>query len=319
MPTWCEVAQLVVNHLPMSRPALEIKKLSKSFSGNRVVKEISLQIEEGEIFGLLGPNGAGKSTTINMITGITKIDSGEITVFGHDNRREYKQARRLIGVMHQEFVSEPFFKIGRGLSIHAGYYGVEDDVEWRNLLIERLALRPHLNKKFITLSGGMKRRYMAAKALIHKPRLLILDEPTAGVDVELRRSLWKFVREINSKGVTVLLTTHYLEEAEEMCSRIAIMKEGAIVALEKTSDLVRQIGEREVRFTIDGDVTPILNKLSRLSPKWSPETATIEFRLCVGDEVAPILSAFHESSVKVLSIETAQPDLEDVFLKLTGI
>ena len=178
-------------------PALALENLTKSYGDKEVVQSLSLDIQEGEIFGLLGPNGAGKSTTINMISGVTRPGGGAIRIFGHDNQKDFRTTRRLTGVMHQEIVIDTFFTIGTALKIHAGYYGVADDPAWRNRLVERLALGPHLEKQMNKLSGGMKRRFMVAKALIHKPRLVILDEPTAGVDVELRQSLWSFVRELN--------------------------------------------------------------------------------------------------------------------------
>ncbi len=226
--------------------ALEIHDLKKSFAGTDAVKGVSFAIEQGEIFGLLGPNGAGKSTTINMIAGVARIDSGRISAFGYDNQRDYRQTRRMLGVVHQEVVIDNFFTVDQALCLHAGYYGVKDDPVWRQMLIDRLGLRPHLDKVMLKLSGGLKRRFMIAKALIHRPRLLILDEPTAGVDVELRHGLWEFVREINREGTTILLTTHYLEGAEEMCDRIAIMHHGELIAMEKTHDLVRRLSNRQV-------------------------------------------------------------------------
>lgn len=219
-------------------PALEITSLSKNYGRFRAVDDLSFSIAPGEIFGLLGPNGAGKTSTIHLASGLCRMESGSIKVFGHDVVTDAVASRRLIGLMHQEIVMDNFLPIGQMLKLHAGYYGLRDDPAWRELLIERLALGPHLKKKMMSLSGGMKRRFMVAKALIHKPRLLILDEPTAGVDVELRLALWDFVREINRRGSTVLLTTHYLEEAEQLCGRIAIMNHGKLVALDTTRNLI---------------------------------------------------------------------------------
>ncbi|MEJ2137702.1 MAG: ABC transporter ATP-binding protein, partial [Desulfofustis sp.] len=232
-------------------PALAIHHLSKEYDGILAVDDISFTIEPGEIFGLLGPNGAGKSTTINMIGGVTHIGSGSIEIFGHDNRRDYRLTRRMVGVMHQEIVIDNFFTIDQALRFHAGYYGVHDDTEWRQNLIQRLGLKPHLHKVMIKLSGGLKRRFMIAKALIHKPKLLILDEPTAGVDVELRHTLWDFVREINRQGTTILLTTHYLEEAEQMCSRIAIMHHGKLIAMQTTASLLKELGTRSILVSLE--------------------------------------------------------------------
>ena len=249
-------------------PALRLDHLHKSFGGPPAVKDLSLEIAPGEIFGLLGPNGAGKSTTINMVAGVTRIGGGHIEVFGYDNRRDYRITRRLIGVMHQEIVADHFFTIDRTLKIHSGYYGAPGDAGWRELLIERLGLGPHLHKSMNKLSGGLKRRLMVAKAMIHKPRLLILDEPTAGVDVELRHSLWEFVREINREGTTVLLTTHYLEEAEQMCGRIAIMNHGDLIALESTAALLDRLREPTLEL-----------QLSRPLPSLPAELATFGARL----------------------------------------
>ena len=246
----------------MTTPALAIHNLSKEYDGIRAVNDISFTIEPGEIFGLLGPNGAGKSTTINMIGGVTHIGSGSIEIFGHDNRRDYRLTRRMVGVMHQEIVIDNFFTIDQALRFHAGYYGVPDDVEWRQNLIERLGLKPHLHKIMIKLSGGLKRRFMIAKALIHKPKLLILDEPTAGVDVELRHTLWDFVREINRQGTTILLTTHYLEEAEQMCNRIAIMHHGKLIAMQSTASLLKELGTRSILVYLERPLDQLPEGLS---------------------------------------------------------
>lgn len=229
--------------------ALEIQSVSKSYSSKgqttHAVDDLSFHIEQGEIFALLGPNGAGKSTTINMTSGLIRIDRGEIKIFGHDVTHDYKVTRRLTGVMNQEIVIDNFFTVEETLKIFSGFYGYRDDPKWRRLLIEKMELGPYLKRKPITLSGGTKRRLMLAKALIHRPRFLILDEPTAGVDVQLRHNIWEFVREINREGTTVLLTTHYLEEAEKMCSRVAIMSHGKLVALDKTADLLKKSGNKK--------------------------------------------------------------------------
>lgn len=299
--------------------ALTINKLHKSFDDKAAVKGIDLTIGEGEIFGLLGPNGAGKSTTINMIAGVTRIDSGKISVFGHDSRRSYRHARRMTGVVHQEIVFDNFFTIDQTLKMHAGYYGVSDDPRWRDLLIERLELGPHLDKMLVKLSGGMKRRFMIAKALIHKPKLLILDEPTAGVDVELRHGLWNFVREINENGTTVLLTTHYLEEAEEMCGRIAIMNHGEIIALEKTDELVSRISSRQVRIWTEEAVSEIPAGFDSYLPQLQGQGRELLFSLPSGEGAGSLLQRLYQSSLKIRDIETDQGGLEEVFVQLTGL
>ncbi len=297
----------------MPTPALSISQLSKSFAGKPVVKEISLSIEPGEIFGLLGPNGAGKSTTINMITGVSRVESGKIEVFGHDNQTDFLQTRRLTGVMHQEIVVDTFFNVDTALKLHAGYYGVKDDPEWRHLLIDRLALGPHLKKEMIKLSGGMKRRFMVAKAMIHKPKLLILDEPTAGVDVELRQQLWDFVREINrDQGTTVLLTTHYLEEAQEMCGRVAIMDEGKVIALDRTGDLLARLDEKRL-------IVHLAEPLSAV-PAGLPGTLEDGGKTLVlrpQQSLSECLHAIAALGTQVREVETRAPSLQEAFLKLT--
>ncbi|MGE0614467.1 MAG: ABC transporter ATP-binding protein [Bacteriovoracia bacterium] len=301
--------------------ALKIQNLSKSFKKNGVlqpvVSDLNLDIAPGEIVGLLGPNGAGKSTIINMISGVTRLGGGKIEVYGHDNVTDYLITRRAVGVMHQEIVVDNFFPIGIALKMHAGYYGVADDPKWRGLLIDRLDLGPHLEKKMLALSGGMRRRFMVAKALIHRPKLLILDEPTAGVDVELRRTLWEFVREVNQQGTTVLLTTHYLEEAEKMCGRIAIMDHGRLVTLERTEHLIRQLNEKKLLLTLESAIAA--------RPEWCAYPVAVEadgkrWNVTLPKDVliGDFLKLCQKHGVGVSDIRTEEVSLEDVFLKLTG-
>ncbi len=299
--------------------ALEIENLEKSFEGKPAVKGISFTIEQGEIFGLLGPNGAGKSTTINMIAGVSRVGSGQIRAFGYDNQKDYRQTRRQIGVVHQEIVMDNFFTIDQALRLHAGYYGVKDDPEWRKLLIDRLALKPHLDKTMVKLSGGMKRRFMIAKALIHRPRLLILDEPTAGVDVELRHSLWDFVRDINHQGTTILLTTHYLEEAEQMCDRIAIMNHGELIAMDKTHELVRRLSNRQLKFWLEARILEIPAGLEIYSPKLKEDGTLLLLNLPAGESAGVLLGQVCHLGLKIRDLETDQSGLEEVFIQLTGM
>jgi ABC-2 type transport system ATP-binding protein len=300
-------------------PALSIQNLSKTYDGIPAVRNISFAIEPGEIFGLLGPNGAGKSTTINMVAGVTRIDSGSIEVFGHDNRRDYRVTRCLIGVMHQELVIDNFFTIDQTLRFHSGYYGVPDDPAWRRQLIDRLGLGPHLHKIMIKLSGGLKRRFMIAKALIHKPPLLILDEPTAGVDVELRHTLWDFVREINTQGTTILLTTHYLEEAEQMCGRIAIMNHGDLVALEPTAALLERLGGRTLLIELRQPLTALPPGLERCGARLAGSGSRLEVPMNGGPDAGEVLGLLCSQGIAVADIETRRAGLEEVFLKLTGM
>ncbi|RME40087.1 MAG: ABC transporter ATP-binding protein, partial [Deltaproteobacteria bacterium] len=212
-----------------------------------------------------------------------------------------------------------FFTIDRSLRIHSGYFGVEDDPAWRNMLIDRLGLRPHLGKVMIKLSGGLKRRFMVAKALIHKPKLLILDEPTAGVDVELRHSLWDFVREINAQGTTILLTTHYLEEAEQMCDRVAIMNHGEILAMEPTGELVRRLGRRELVVDLARPLQVVPEGLRHLNAQLDPDGKRLTVPLAAGCPSGELVGRLFELGLPIAELETRQPNLEEVFIELTGL
>jgi len=301
----------------MSFPALAIHDLTKAYDGQPAVKGVSFQIAPGEIFALLGPNGAGKSTTINMIAGVTRLGGGRIEVFGYDNQRDYRVARRLLGVMHQEIVIDNFFTIDQTLKFHAGYYGVRDDPAWRQRLIEQLGLGPHLHKVMIKLSGGLKRRFMIAKALLHKPRLLILDEPTAGVDVELRHTLWDFVREINRAGTTILLTTHYLEEAEQMCDRIAIMHHGELIALEATGSLLERLGTRGVVVHLHQPLAALPEALADWGAVLDADGRTVRLTLPPNQTAGGLLGLLCQMGLPVADLETKRAGLEEVFLQIT--
>lgn len=303
----------------MSVPALFIENLSKHYDGTLAVDDLSLAIEPGEIFGLLGPNGAGKSTTINMISGVTHIGSGRIEIFGYDNRRDYRMTRRLVGVMHQEVVIDNFFTIDQALRFHAGYYGVRDDAAWRERLITQLGLTPHLHKVMIKLSGGLKRRFMIAKALIHRPRLLILDEPTAGVDVELRHTLWQFVREINQQGTTILLTTHYLEEAEQMCDRIAIMNHGRLIALEATGRLLNELGTRSIIVHLQSPIEAVPADLCCQGAELDATGMTLQLTLSASQPTGELLKSLCDLGLPIADIETRKAGLEEVFLQMTRV
>lgn len=301
----------------MITPALAIHNLTKEFDGVIAVNNISFSIEPGEIFGLLGPNGAGKSTTINMIGGVSRIGSGSIKIFGADNQTDYRTTRRMVGVMHQEIVIDNFFTIDQALSLHAGYYGVRDDAAWRHQLIDRLGLKPHLHKVMIKLSGGMKRRFMIAKALIHKPQLLILDEPTAGVDVELRHTLWDFVREINQQGTTILLTTHYLEEAEQMCDRLAIMHHGEVIALESTNVLLQELGTRSILVHLQNPIGEVPDGLCCQATELDPSGTILQLTLSANQPTGDLLKRLCEIGLPIADIETRTAGLEEIFLQMT--
>ena len=218
--------------------AVSIVDVVKTFGPLRALDGVSLEIQAGEFFGLLGPNGAGKTTLISSLAGLARPDSGAISVLGHDVIKDFRQARRLLGVVPQELVFDPFFNVRETLQIQSGYFGIRKNDDWIDEILHHLDLTSKANVNMRRLSGGMKRRVLVAQALVHKPPVIVLDEPTAGVDVELRQGLWQFVRRLNGEGHTIILTTHYLEEAEALCGRIALMKQGRVIALDTTSNLL---------------------------------------------------------------------------------
>ncbi len=302
------------------KPALEIKNLCKSYASSNVVDHLSFSIAPGEVFGLLGPNGAGKSTTINMISGVTRIDAGELNIFGHTVTPQapvVPKARRLTGIMHQEIVADPFFTIEQALVLHPGFFGIKRDPRWHDYLIERLQLTPHIHKEMHQLSGGLKRRFMLAKALIHKPRLLILDEPTAGVDVELRHTLWDFIRDINATGTSILLTTHYLEEAQHMCDRIAILKDGKLVALEKTTKLMQCERTRSFNLHLRQTLKQVPEFLRPFEPRLEQNGTRITLKTGPAEDIGTILTQLATIDVVVHDITSTAPSLEEIFLRLT--
>lgn len=218
--------------------AVSIDDVVKHFGALKALAGVSLDIGQGEFFGLLGPNGAGKTTLISSLAGLVRPDSGTIKVMGHDVIRDFREARRLLGVVPQELVFDPFFNVRETLRIQSGYFGIRKNDDWIDEILANLDLTSKADVNMRRLSGGMKRRVLVAQALVHKPPVIVLDEPTAGVDVELRQGLWQFIRRLNGEGHTIILTTHYLEEAEALCNRIALMKQGRVVALDTTANLM---------------------------------------------------------------------------------
>jgi len=276
-------------------------------------------VPAGELFGLLGPNGAGKTTLISILTGLVRRTAGQAEVFGLDVTRHYKTTRSMVGVVPQELISDHFFTVRRALLYHSGYYGRKDNEAWIRHLLERLDLAAQADKKIHSLSGGMKRRLLVAKALVHRPRVLILDEPTAGVDVGLRRTLWEFVREIHASGTTVLLTTHYIEEAEEHCSRIGIIEDGRLVALDRTSNLLSILSEKHVSITLSHAVASAPSSLSRLGGELSADGTRIRIVVNRPDgDLSELMAAIQGSGLPIRDLEVRRADLEDVFLHLTG-
>jgi ABC-2 type transport system ATP-binding protein len=272
------------------------------------VDQVSLNIEQGEFFGLLGPNGAGKTTMISMLAGLTRPSAGSVSVLGSDVQRDYAQARRKLGVVPQELVFDPFFNIREALRIQSGYFGVRNNEAWIDELLESLGLADKAQANMRQLSGGMKRRFLVAQALVHKPPVIVLDEPTAGVDVELRQTLWQFIAKLNKQGHTVLLTTHYLEEAEALCGRIAMLKSGRIVALDHTSELLKAASSNVLRFKVEGTLPEALRTQARVTGR------IVQFPAHDALEIERYLAAVREAGLHAEDVEIRKADLEDVFL-----
>ncbi|MFZ4479945.1 MAG: ABC transporter ATP-binding protein [Rhodoferax sp.] len=269
---------------------------------------VSLDIEEGEFFGLLGPNGAGKTTMISILAGLSRASSGSVSVLGHDVVLDYAAARRSLGVVPQELVFDPFFNVREALRFQSGYFGVRNNGAWIDELLENLGLTDKAGANMRQLSGGMKRRVLVALALVHKPPVIVLDEPTAGVDVELRQTLWQFIAKLNKQGHTVLLTTHYLEEAEALCGRIAMLKTGRIVALDHTSELLKAASSNVLRFKVDGELPRALAAQARITGR------IVQFPAHDALEIERYLAAVRESGLVAQDVEIRKSDLEDVFL-----
>ena len=274
----------------------------------KALDSVSLEIEQGEFFGLLGPNGAGKTTLISILAGLTRADQGSVRVLGHDVQADFAQARRQLGVVPQELVFDPFFNVRELLHIQSGYFGVKNNGAWIDELLESLGLADKANANMRQLSGGMKRRVLVAQALVHKPPVIVLDEPTAGVDVELRQTLWQFIAKLNKQGHTVLLTTHYLEEAEALCGRIAMLQRGRLVALDKTSDLLKAASSNVLRFKIDGELPSQLVGQARVTGR------IVQLPAHDALEVERYLSVVREAGLVAQDVELRKADLEDVFL-----
>ncbi len=301
-------------------PAISFQSVSKDYPSPRGPKgatfraldDVSFDIEEGEFFGLLGPNGAGKTTLISILAGLTRASAGRVTVLGSDVQADYAQARRKLGVVPQELVFDPFFNVREALKIQSGYFGVKNNDAWIDELLDSLGLADKAGANMRQLSGGMKRRMLLAQALVHKPPVIVLDEPTAGVDVELRQTLWQFIAKLNRLGHTVLLTTHYLEEAEALCGRIAMLKSGRVVALERTSELLKSASSNVLRFKIDSELPRILADKARITGR------IVQFPAHDALEIEQYLAAVREAGLHAQDIEIRKADLEDVFLDVMG-
>ena len=297
--------------------ALSFQSVSKTYpprtAGGQPFKaldDVSLQVEEGEFFGLLGPNGAGKTTLISILAGLARASAGRVQVHGHDVQADYAAARKLLGVVPQELVFDPFFSVREALKIQSGYFGVKGNDAWIDELLDSLGLADKAGANMRQLSGGMKRRVLVAQALVHKPRVIVLDEPTAGVDVELRQTLWQFIAKLNKQGHTVLLTTHYLEEAEALCGRIAMLKQGRVVALERTSDLLRSATAQVLRLKLDGELPLALRAVARVTGR------IVQLPVHNAVEIENHLAAIRSAGLVAEDVEIRQADLEDVFLEV---
>ncbi len=303
--------------------SIEIRGLNKTYKANKrsaekvALKDIDLNIPRGSIFGLLGPNGAGKSTIINIMAGLVVKTSGSVNIWGFDIDKNERNAKLSIGVVPQEINFDPYFTPLESLELQAGLYGVPKHERRSKEILEMVGLEDKMHAYTRSLSGGMKRRMLMAKAMVHNPPILVLDEPTAGVDVELRKQLWKNVKALNKKGVTILLTTHYLEEAQELCDKVAIINHGEVVVCEDKETLLSRLDSKEIIFNLDHDITKTPDKLSKycvslknprtLSIKYSPQET----------EAGEIINYIQEMGYGITDITTKQSDLEDVFIQIT--
>ena len=291
--------------------AIELSGIYKKFGVLQALADINLTIEQGEFFGLLGPNGAGKTTLISILAGLAHADTGIAQVLGHDVRTHYRVARRLLGVVPQELVFDPFFTVREALRIQSGYFGLRQNDDWIDEVMHNLDLTPKADSNMRALSGGMKRRVLVAQALVHKPPVIVLDEPTAGVDVELRRGLWAFIQRLNADGHTIVLTTHYLEEAETLCGRIAMLKAGRVIALDSAVNLVRTLHSLRLKVRIEGAL-PVQLRLKGAASEGDCHVIPLrDF-----DELEPTLNVLRTHGCRIVELDLQQSDLEDVFIHL---
>jgi len=301
--------------------AIDVQNVEKQYGSFTALAGVSLRVEEGEFFALLGPNGAGKTTLISTLAGLTRPSAGTLQVMGHDVVTDYQAARRALGIVPQEIVFDPFFSVRETLQFQAGYFGIARSSvldAWIDELLAKLSLTDKADKNMRQLSGGMKRRVLVAQALVHRPPVIVLDEPTAGVDVELRQTLWSFIRELNTKGHTILLTTHYLEEAQQLCTRIAMMKLGKIVAMDTTEHLLNAFSERVLRVKLAGELPASLVHLRtrQAGKNEKNENGWHYFSIPDYNEVEVLLSRMREAGATITNLEVTEPELEAVFVKI---
>jgi len=294
--------------------AISFQSITKQYDSPkgsvRALSNVSFDIEPGEFFGLLGPNGAGKTSLISILAGLSAASDGRVTVHGHDVQKDFAQARRTLGIVPQELVFDPFFSVRETLRIQSGYFGIRQNDDWIDELLHNLGLTDKAGANMRQLSGGMKRRVLVAQALVHRPPVIVLDEPTAGVDVELRQTLWQFVARLNKQGHTVLLTTHYLEEAEALCSRVAMLKQGKVVALQRMSELLGASTSNVLKFKIDAILPEILAAKARVTGR------IVQLPASNAAEIESYLTVLREAGLYPEDVEIRRPDLEDVSLEV---
>lgn len=296
---------------PAAEPVVSFQNVVKHYPNQTALQGVSFDIQPGDFFGLLGPNGAGKTTLISILAGLVKPTSGLVKIMGYDVQRDYREARLKVGIVPQELVFDPFFTPREMLKLQSGYFGLRKNEAWIDELLHHLGLSDKADMGMRTLSGGMKRRVLVAQALVHRPPVIVLDEPTAGVDVELRQSLWSFIRNLNANGHTILLTTHYLEEAETLCNRLALLRQGEIIALDRTSNLLKTSHEHHITITLSGP----------LPEMWQPNVQSnidYSYTLIVhsADAIEMLLRECRERRLDVYDFTATAPSLEDVFLRM---
>jgi ABC-2 type transport system ATP-binding protein len=304
-----------------SMPVISVQRIFKSYaSGVQALKPINLEINKGEIFALLGPNGAGKTTLINIICGIVTASGGTVTADGHDIVRGYRAARAIIGLVPQELSTDAFETVWATVTFSRGLFGRAPNPVFIEGLLRDLSLWDKRDSKIMTLSGGMKRRVMIAKALSHEPEILFLDEPTAGVDVELRRDMWALVRGLRSKGVTIILTTHYIEEAEEMADRIGVINKGALILVEEKTALMKKLGKKQVTLTLQEPLRQIPDELRSWGLELKADGQTLVYAVGGADsiDISALLKRMGELSMVVKDLQTHQSSLEDIFVQLVS-
>lgn len=298
--------------------AVSINHVSKSYGQLQALSDVDFTIEQGEFFGLLGPNGAGKSTLISALAGLLRIDSGQLQILGHDVQNDFRAARMSLGVVPQEITFDPFFNVEEALQYQSGYFGLRNNQQWIETLMENLSLADKRHANLRQLSGGMRRRLLIGLALVHKPDVLLLDEPTAGVDVELRQSMWRFIRQLHKEGTTIVLTTHYLEEAETLCDRIGIINKGELIALEDKAQLLARGLGSQLQVQVGQTPVTIPEQIRAKLISISDNELLFSFNRDQ-DQIMTILDVLRDAGNEIKQVTVKNDSLEDVFVQLTGM